>query len=257
MVTLDVLLNCTSKGREVINKVHQALMTDNVDVPLVKVLQHPRVCICPLINIAADVYVHNLPVSVQSLTCRECREKPPLGGSGNSKECTCIRAQSEEEIRLHWLELAFEIEGLIETMQLTPIKARHLQRSYIGEIIAAEALPARKLKRSFLLLQQDVKEATIGDSDGMQQAKESHQYNGYGVDGRIDCIIVGIVCVRHGLNRHELLSHCCNEHQDCVKGNLEGELQVGFSRTEVEPALILHSLTLRFALAKDLSSHSI
>jgi hypothetical protein len=35
-----------------------------------------------------------------------------------------------------------------------------------------------------LLLQQDVEEDAIGNSDSMQQAKETHQYYGYGVDGR-------------------------------------------------------------------------
>ncbi len=98
-----------------------------------------------------------------------------------------------------------------------------------------------KLKGSFLLLPQDVKEDGIRNSDGMQQAKKSHQYDGYGVDGGVDCIIVDTVCVRHGLHSQDeskLLSHCCNKHQDCGEGNLEGELQAGFAGTEVEPALI-------------------
>jgi hypothetical protein len=159
----------------------------------------------------------------------------------------------EEELVLHQLKLAFEIEGRVEMTQLTPVKAHHLQRSCIGEIINAEALHTSKLKRSFLLLQWDVEEEAIGDLDGMQQAEESHQYNGYGVDGRVDCIIVDVVCVCHGLdsqNKRKLLSHCCNERQDHGKGDLEGELQVGFAGTEVEPVLILHTLMLNFALAK-------
>ncbi len=90
-----------------------------------------------------------------------------------------------------------------------------------------EALPTSKLKRIFLLLKRDVKEDAIGNSNGMQQAKESHQYDGYGVNGQVDCIIVDVVCIRHSLDSQEerkLLSHCCNERQDCGKGDLEGEL---------------------------------
>ncbi len=75
-------------------------------------------------------------------------------------------------------------------------------------------LPADKLKRSFLLLQKDVEEDAIGNSDGMQQAKESHQYDSYGDDGCIDCIIVNVICVRQGLDSQDerkMPSHCCNK----------------------------------------------
>jgi hypothetical protein len=87
----------------------------------------------------------------------------------------------------------------------------------------------------------------------MQQAKETHQYDGYGVNSRMLCIIVDIVCIRNSLDSQDerkLLSHCCNKRQDCGKGDLEGELEVSFTGTELEPALVLHSLTLRFALGK-------
>ncbi len=159
----------------------------------------------------------------------------------------------EGKLVLHQLELAFKIEGFVETMQLTPVKVRHLQHSCIREIVNAEALPASKLKRSFLLLQRDVEEYTIDNLNNMQQAKETHQYNGYKVDGGINCIIVDVICVCDSLDsqdEQELLSHCCNESRGCGEGNLESELEVGFTRTEVEPALILRSLMLRFASAK-------
>jgi hypothetical protein len=147
----------------------------------------------------------------------------------------------EGELVLHWLKLAFKIEGHEETTQLTSVKARHLQRSCIREIVNVEALHASYLKRSFLLLQRDVKEYAINNSDGMQQAKETHQYNGYRVDSGVDYIIVDIVCVRDSLDsqdEQELLSHCCDERQDCGKGNMESKLEVGFTETEVEPTLL-------------------
>ncbi len=60
--------------------------------------------------------------------------------------------RQEEELVIHRLELAFEIEGRVEMMQLTPVEARHLQCSCIKDIVDAEAIPADKLKRHVLLL---------------------------------------------------------------------------------------------------------
>jgi hypothetical protein len=60
------MLNHVSKAREVINEVRQVLMANNVDVPLVKVLQHPRLCICLPIGVTADVHVHNLDLCQSS-----------------------------------------------------------------------------------------------------------------------------------------------------------------------------------------------
>jgi hypothetical protein len=57
----------------------------------------------------------------------------------------------------------------------------------------------RKLKRRVLLLQWDVKENAIGNSDSAQQAQKSHEYDGYRINGRIEGIIVSIICIRHGL----------------------------------------------------------
>ncbi len=242
MIALDVLLNHASKGWKVINEVRQALMADNVDVPLVEVIQHPRVSVCPSIGIATNVHVHDLDLcqsscqSVESVEENLLRVDPVI-----ARSAIVYVPRWVEELVLHRLELASKIEGHIETTQLTPVKARHLQRSCIGEIVNAEALPAGKLRRSFLLLEWDIKEDGISNLDGMQQAKEIHQYDGYGVNSCGDCIIVNVVCVRHGLDsqdKQELLSHCCNERQDCGEGDLEGDLQVGFAGTEVEPVLI-------------------
>jgi hypothetical protein len=43
VIALDVPLNRASIGRVFVNVARKALMADDVDVPLVKVLQHPRV----------------------------------------------------------------------------------------------------------------------------------------------------------------------------------------------------------------------
>jgi hypothetical protein len=67
-------------------------------------------------------------------------------------------------------------------------------------------------------------------------------------------ITVDVVCIRHDLDSQDeckLLSHCCKECRDQHgEGNLEGELDVGFTRTEVEPALILCFLMLRLVSMK-------
>jgi hypothetical protein len=60
VIALNILLNCASIGWEFVNVAHKALMANDVDVPLVKVLQHPRVRIPPPIGIATDVQVHDL-----------------------------------------------------------------------------------------------------------------------------------------------------------------------------------------------------
>ncbi len=112
---------------------------------------------------------------------------------------------------VHWLELVLEIKGCIETMQLTQVEACHLQHSCIGEIVNAEALHAGKLNRRVLLLWWDVKEDAISNLDGTQQAKESHEYDGYRANGRVKCIIINNICVRHGLHgqdKHKKVSHC-------------------------------------------------
>ncbi len=56
-----------------------------------------------------------------------------------------------------------------------------------------------KLKRCVLLLQCDVKEDHY-NLDGTQQAKKTHDHNGYGVDGCVYGIIIGVVSACHGLN---------------------------------------------------------
>jgi hypothetical protein len=60
MIALDVLLNCALEAWEVIDKVREALMAYEVDVPLVKLLQHPQVHVRPAILVATDVSVHDV-----------------------------------------------------------------------------------------------------------------------------------------------------------------------------------------------------
>ncbi len=52
----------------------------------------------------------------------------PVTARGAIKEVP----QWEGKLVLHWLELAFEIEGHVEAKQLTPVKAHHLQHQYGG-----------------------------------------------------------------------------------------------------------------------------
>jgi hypothetical protein len=51
----------------------------------------------------------------------------------------------EGEILLHRLEQTLEIEGHVETMQLTPVEVGHLQHCCVGEVVNVEALCMQEL----------------------------------------------------------------------------------------------------------------
>ncbi len=111
----------------------------------------------------------------------------------------------------------------------------------------------QELKRPGLLPCRDIEEEAIGDLDRTQQAKKSHEYEGYGIDGHIKGIMVDVFCVHHALtgqDEHKKVCHCQAEHRDRGKCLLESNLEVSFAGAEVDPVLVLRCLMLRFAFAK-------
>jgi hypothetical protein len=55
-----IFFNSALKSRKIVNISCQTLMTNDVGVPLVEVLQHPWVCVRPSIFVAAKVGISNL-----------------------------------------------------------------------------------------------------------------------------------------------------------------------------------------------------
>jgi hypothetical protein len=117
----------------------------------------------------------------------------------------------EGQLLLHLLEQTIKIKGRGKTTQLRPVEVSHLQCCCVGEVVNAEALLAQELYRCNLLAHRDVKEEAFSNSDSMQQAKKCHEHNGYGFKGRIEGIIVDVVCIGHvlaGKDERKKVSHC-------------------------------------------------
>jgi hypothetical protein len=110
-------------------------MAYDVDVPLIEVLQHPRVCIRPARLVATNVSIHDVDLRHTHCQPAQVEQKNYLWvysvAAGSAIKDV---PRQEGKLVLHWLEQALEIKGRIETMQLTPVEASHLQSICVGEV---------------------------------------------------------------------------------------------------------------------------
>ncbi len=102
-------------------------MANDAGVPLVKVLQHPRIGISPSIDIVIDVCINNLQLCHTHHQPAEGEQKNLLQvdpvATGRAIEEVAGR---DGEFHRHRLELALDIKGRVKTTQLTPIEVCHL-----------------------------------------------------------------------------------------------------------------------------------
>ncbi len=147
MIALDIHLNHASEAWEVIDEVCKALMAYDVGIPLVEVLQHPWVRICPAILVATKVSDNDADLC-------HTRGQPKQGKEENLLRVDLVAAgcakkgvpPQEGQLLLHRLvKQTLKIEGRVKTTQLRPVEACHLQRCCVREVVNAEALCAQEL----------------------------------------------------------------------------------------------------------------
>ena len=146
MIALDIHLNRALEAQEVINERRKALMAYDVDIPLVRVIQHRRVCISPAILVATKV-------SVNDADLQQTRSQPTQGKEENLLRVDSVAAgcaikgvpHQEGQLLLHRLKQTLKIEGRVKMTQLRPVKACHLQHCCVGEVVNVEALCMQEL----------------------------------------------------------------------------------------------------------------
>ncbi len=155
------------KIKEKYNKAHEALILHNILVSFVDVPQHQGVCIGPPSIVATKVGVDNTLVSELSGKLCHCEEEHLFRVNLVAARATASGGDSpREEWQLcfpwHLLEVPFQVEGLIELLELPMEEMGCIVGCSIRYIVKAENLEGRKLGGGLLLLLRNVKKERIG-----------------------------------------------------------------------------------------------
>ncbi len=109
MIALDIHLDRAPEAQEVIDEAREALMAYDVGIPLIEVLQHPRVRICLAILIATKA---STKVSVNDADLQHTHGQPIQGKEENLLRVDLVAAgcaikgvlRREGQLLLHQLE---------------------------------------------------------------------------------------------------------------------------------------------------------
>jgi hypothetical protein len=244
MVALEIPLDRTCESRELVYDSSQTLMSDNIPVPLVEVLDHPRVGVRPTSVIAANVHVDD-PLIRKTRSYLGHREKEHL--LGVDPVATLTATPWRYVARVEWQHLCVEldeiplkIEGSIQPPQLPVEEVSHLVARSIRQIIDSEIFRRGKLSRHLVLVMRDVKEHAVGRGPSPHHTKEGGQTHRDGVDDSIDDGHVS-VAIGHALDRkghRELKVQDGTDQRSQAHQRLERIHQADVTSAEMEPSLV-------------------
>jgi hypothetical protein len=139
MITLDLLLDGRMKSREVIYKLCQPLMADEVVAPLVKIFQHPRIGVRPPILVTSNVDVNNLDMRHPCGHHAESVEENLLWVDSVAAGVAVAKVHGRKgQLFMHQPEFTLKTEYIVKAMQLAIVEVCHLQCSCVGKIDDAE-----------------------------------------------------------------------------------------------------------------------
>ncbi len=108
---------------------------------LVKVPQHPGVCVCSVHLLAAKLGVRDFYLCHSCCQLAEGEQENLLQVNSveAGKAVLCIAGQ-DSKFHWHQLHLTIETKCHLKSLQLTPVEVCHLQRGHIQEVIDPQVL---------------------------------------------------------------------------------------------------------------------